>query len=1154
MDLSGLLPLLGLLSGYRQVIEQLGSPGLVTRVGSLAAAKPYLLASLQADIGKTLLVLESEAHQARRLHDDLASWSGRREHVLLFPGYHGLFYERAAADPGTSQQRLVALAALAGAEPRVAPMVVIADARSAMQQFASPEALLGRRFVLRRGSALRPRDLLERLVEIGYEAVTTVVEVGSFAKRGGIVDIFSPAADQPLRVEFLGDEIESLRPFDPLTQRSQGQLEQAQIAPPRELAPALAGQVARVLAEVDLSGVAQEVADRWREDRDALARGTLSPFLEPYVAYAGSASLLDYCGPEVLLVVDEPEQLHSTVLALAEQAEALKTDLMRQGQLPGNLTRPYFAWDELGRRLSRRRRLELAAPDPGEEADGGAAELPFKPLGGYGGRLKQALADCREMAQRGERVLITSHQADRLCELLADAEIFVAPQAGVASVPPAGSLTVVRDTLLQGWRCHPLGLSVISDAEIFGWAKPRPVSRRRAAVPATLVSELQPGDYAVHVDHGVGRYQGITRLAVDDAARDYLVLEYAAGDRMYVPTEQADRVTKFHGPGEEAPTLHRLGTAEWTRAREKVKAAARDIAKELLEIYSARQVLPGRSFSPDSPWQAEMEAAFPYIETTDQLEAVAEVKRDMENPQPMDRLICGDVGYGKTEVALRAAFKAVTDGCQVAVLVPTTVLAQQHYATFGERLQAFPVKVEMLSRFRSPKEQKQVLAGLAAGSVDVVIGTHRLLQKDIVFKNLGLLVIDEEHRFGVTHKERLKRLRKEVDVLTLSATPIPRTMHMSLAGVRDMSTIATPPEERLPIKTYLGPYKDSLVREAVLREMDRGGQVFFVHSRVQGIDDLAQRLGRLVPEAQVRVAHGQMREEQLEKAMLAFVAGDFDILVCTTIIESGLDIPNANTIIVNQADRFGLAQLYQLRGRVGRSANRAYAYLLYGQGGRLTPVAEKRLRTIFEATDLGAGFQIALRDLEIRGAGNLLGTEQHGHIAAVGFDLYCRLLAEAVEELRGLTPTVPKVPAVSVDLPLSAYLPPDFVADDATRLNLYQRLAAVKSEEEAGNLALEIQDRFGPPPPEALSLLYLVQLKATAARAGLKSISLEDDNIVLRLGPAARIDRAAVLSKHGRFAHVSPHQIRLDRRRLGGRWRGELQALVELCAGEKALA
>ncbi|MHB1131310.1 MAG: transcription-repair coupling factor [Chloroflexota bacterium] len=1142
MNLSGLLLLADRMPGFRALVTRVGAGQDPARARLSQAAKPYLLGSLGAVLGRPLLVLTAEPRQARRLYDDLLSWTGQAERLSLFPGYHGLFYERAVADPGTSQQRLQVLAALAGESDVEQPVLVIADARSVMQRLAPPEALLRRRFTIRRGEVLRPDHFAARLLALGFEPVTTVIEVGSFARRGGIVDVFSPSLDQPLRVEFFGDEVESLRLFDPMTQRSQTQLDDALVSPPRELTPEVAASLANVLASADLSRVSPEVAERWQEDRDALQRGALSPLLEPYLAYAGTASLLDFCGPRVVVVVDELEQLAASVEALVEQAESLRVELQDQGQLPGSLPRPYFSWGELAASLDQRTRCELQSDEDEDGPD--VLALPFKPVGGYGGKIKQALADSRAWAQTGDRVLITSQQADRLGELLAEVDVHAAPVEAIAAPPPAGSITVARGTVLQGWRCRPLALTVISDAELFGWAKPRPAARRRVAAPVSLLSELSEGDYVVHVDHGVGRYQGIQRLQPDGNARDYLVLEYASGDRMFVPVEQADRVGKYHGAGEDAPVLHRLGTAEWTRAKERVKNAARDIAKELLEIYSAREVLPGYAFGPDTPWQAEMEGSFPYIETADQLQAVNEVKRDMESARPMDRLISGDVGYGKTEVALRAAFKAVNEGRQVAVLVPTTILAQQHYSTYKERLEAFPMTVEVLSRFRTPKEQKSVLAGLGAGTVDIVIGTHRLLQKDVAFKDLGLLVIDEEHRFGVTHKEKLKRLRREVDVLTLSATPIPRTMHMSLVGVRDMSTIATPPEERLPIKTHLGPYKDSVVRDAILRELDRGGQVFFVHHRVQGIEEVARRLERLVPEARVQVAHGQMQEGALENVMLAFAAGEFEVLVCTTIIESGLDIPNANTIIINNADRFGLAQLYQLRGRVGRSTNRAYAYLLHNRVGRLSPVAEQRLRTIFEATDLGAGFQVALRDLEIRGAGNLLGAEQHGHIATVGFDLYCRLLGDAVEELRGEATTVPRVPQVSIDLPLTAYLAPDYIADESTRLNLYQRLAAVRTEEEAGALTLEIQDRFGPPPKEVLNLLYLVQLKAIAARAGIQSIGAEDGHLVLRLGPAAQPNRPALLKRHGRYLQMSPNQLRLDRRRLGEGWQAELQAVV----------
>ncbi|MDA8218228.1 MAG: transcription-repair coupling factor, partial [Dehalococcoidales bacterium] len=1032
------------------------------------------------------------------------------------------------------------------------PSLVVADLRSAMHRLLAPEELLGRRFMIRRNDVLGLQRFTERLVALGYEPATMVVEPGQFARRGGIVDVYSPSADLPIRVEFFGEQVDSIRLFDPVTQRSESQSGAVTIAAPRQLGPRLARDLASVLSTLDLGGLSPEAADRWAKDREALSRGDVSSSLEPYTSYAAGSSLLDYLGPDGLLIPDEPSLLARSAEALAEEAEVVYEELAARGEMPRGLPRPYLSRPDLADRILARRRLSLVT----EEQDGElrAEGLPFLPAALWGGRLAAALRDCEDQVAKGRRVVVTSRQADRISEMLREEDIFVSPQESLSGVPAAGSLTVVRGTVAEGWWLEAPALTVLGDAELFGVAKPRPVARRRAGVPISLLSDLVPGDLVVHVDHGIGRYQGLTKMAVDGVERDYLVLEYAAGDRMFVPTDQADRVTKYRGAGEEEPVLSRLGTAEWTRAKEKVKSSARDIAKDLLEIYSARQLAPGHSYQADTPWQAELETSFPYPETADQLQASAEVKADMESPRPMDRLICGDVGYGKTEVALRAAFKAVMDGMQVAVLVPTTVLAQQHYATFRERLQAFPVRVEVLSRFRSPRQQLQVLEGLREGSVDICIGTHRLLQKDVSFKRLGLLVIDEEHRFGVVHKEKLKRLRREVDVITLSATPIPRTLYMSLAGVRDMSTIATPPEERLPIKTYLGEYGDSTVRQAILRELDRGGQVFFVHNRVQGIEEVARRVANLVPEAKVGVAHGQMPEDRLERTMLDFAEGKYDILVCTTIIESGLDIPNANTILINQAERFGLAQLYQLRGRVGRSANRAYAYLLFGKGRRLTPIAEKRLRTIFEASDLGAGFQIALRDLEIRGAGNLLGAEQHGHIAAVGFDLYSRLLAEAVEEMRGQVPAERQVQPVTVDLPLAAYVPVEYVTDDATRLNIYQRLAAAQTEEEVGRLGLEMRDRFGPPPEEAVNLLFLVQLKCGAGRGGVQAIFADGNYLVVRLDQSARVDRAALVQRLGRKVEFTTSQIRLDRRRMGEGWQSTIQEVVESLASSPAAA
>jgi transcription-repair coupling factor (superfamily II helicase) len=661
---------------------------------------------------------------------------------------------------------------------------------------------------------------------------------------------------------------------------------------------------------------------------------------------------------------------------------------------------------------------------------------------------------------------------------------------------------------------------------------------------------LTPGDYIVHIEHGIAKFAGLTKMLNDGIEREYLVLEYAAGDRLYVPTDQVDCVSRYVGAGDRPPTLSRLGTQEWARTKQRIKESVANIARELLNLYAAREIIPGFAFSPDNLWQQELESSFPYMETLGQLEAVLAVKGDMEKPKPMDRLVCGDVGYGKTEVALRAAFKSVMDGKQVALLVPTTVLAQQHFATFCERLQAFPIRVEMLSRFCTEKEQASIIEGLAAGTVDICIGTHRLLQRDVVFKDLGLMIIDEEQRFGVIHKEHFKKLRREIDTLTLSATPIPRTLHMSLAGIRDMSTIETPPEERLPIKTYVGAYDERPIREAILRELERNGQVFFVHNRVHSIAMVANRLSGLVPEGRICIAHGQMPEEELESVMTEFVNHRSDILVTTTIIESGLDMPNVNTLIVDQADKLGLTQLYQLRGRVGRGSNNAYAYFFLDRGKQLTPEARKRLKTISEATELGAGFAVAMKDLEIRGAGNLLGVEQSGYIAAVGFDLYCRLLAEAVEDLKqgqavekGRKILQPPVP--SVVLPLTAYIPEEYIFDLSTRLDFYQRLVAAKRAQEIEGIAVELSDRFGHIPQPVKNLLYIVEIKQLAIAAMVTSISTEDRQVVLHFDGTREINRLSLTQDFGYGVKVGSSRIKLDIKLLGNNWQDVLTKVLQ---------
>ena len=731
------------------------------------------------------------------------------------------------------------------------------------------------------------------------------------------------------------------------------------------------------------------------------------------------------------------------------------------------------------------------------------------------------------------------------------------PVESLPEPPAERTLTLVQGTLDAGWVLWSApgvsSLHLFTDAEIFGWSKPRPRRLRRKSVhPEVFFADLNPGDYVVHVDFGIGQFQGLIKATMDGAEREYLRVDYAGQDALYVPIHHADRLSRYVGSTERPPPIHRLGTADWARVKERAKKAALDIAKDLLVLYSARQVVPGHAFSPDSEWQVELEASFPYIETDDQLRSIAEVKVDMEKPTPMDRLVCGDVGYGKTEVALRAAFKAVIDGKQVAVLVPTTVLAQQHLTTFRRRLAAFPVQVEMLSRFRTLKEQGQVVDDLAAGKVDVVVGTHRLLSRDVQFKDLGLLVIDEEQRFGVTHKERLKQMRTEVDVLTMTATPIPRTLYMSLVGARDMSTIDTPPEERLPIKTHVGEYDETLIRMAILRELDRGGQVFFVHNRVRGIRQVRQRLEQLVPEATYAVGHGQMPERELEQVMMDFAEGNVDVLVCTTIIESGLDIPNANTLIVNRADRFGLAQLYQLRGRVGRGANRAYAYFLHGR--RMTDTAHQRLEAILEASDLGAGFSVAMRDLEIRGAGEILGARQQGHIASVGFDLYSRMLAQAVNELKGQSPrmltdevrayTLPLEQSVQITLPLNVSLPQEYIADEALRLQLYRRLSGLIALDEIEAIENELKDRFGPLPETAQNLLYQLRLKVVAIHAQVEAIVAEHRELVIRSEALEQVDREALQRALGERIAVRRREVRLP---LGAEkvWKAELSRTLE---------
>ena len=1146
MNLTGLLPLIEGMPGYQSLGKGLQSAQGEVKVVVLDAAKPYLLACLYHLLGSSMLVITARPEKARQLYDDMTVWCSCDDLVHLFPEPDALPYERISSDPYTVKQRLKVLSSLSDTDKS---HLVIASAHAAVRKTMPARVFNSSCQIIRKGMKLDLEKTLHNWIRLGYELDAKVELPGTVSRRGGIIDIYPPHNELPARIELLGDEVESIRFFDPESQRSAQVVSEISIIPAREMIVP-ASDLSDALQQLDLSNLNAGARSRIEGDIDRLSQGQWFDGLDLYSSLGNDGALPDYFAPNTLVIIDEPDFIAAAMADLEAQAAELRQAQIDRGELPINFPLPYFTWPGLTDKLNRfHQRLSLE--QWGDSSQG--YTMDFGPAPNYSGRLPAFLKEARTMIESKRRVIIVSQQSTRLSELLEGEDILAFPITSIERLPSPGSVTLVQGSLSEGWTMDGSnGDILLTDVELFGFAKKRRMVPKRPVRSEAFLSDLAVGDYVVHIDHGVAKFAGLITLSVEKGEREYLVLEYAAGDKLYVPSDQVDRVTRYIGPGGYSPSLSRLGTQEWNRAKQRVKEAADLLAKELLELYSAREISPGFAFSPDTVWQQEFESSFPYVETPDQLEAVQQVKQDMERTRPMDRLVCGDVGYGKTEVALRAAFKAVMDGMQVAVLVPTTVLAQQHFTTFSQRLSPFPVKVELLSRFRSPKEQQGVIEGLARGSVDICIGTHRLLQKDVSFKNLGLVIIDEEQRFGVAHKERLKQLRKEVDVLTLSATPIPRTMHMALVGVRDMSTMETPPEERLPIKSYVAPYDERMIREAILRELERNGQVFFVHNRVQRIAWVARELEKLVPEARIGIAHGQMPEEALESVMLDFTQGKIDVLVCTTIIESGLDLPNVNTLIVDDADKFGLTQLYQLRGRVGRGSNRAYAYFFYDKGKQLTDAAEKRLRTIFEASELGAGFRIAMKDLEIRGAGNLLGPEQSGHIGAVGFELYNQMLAEAVQELReGTKPKIAPLPsATTVDLPLPALVPEEYVPDLSTRLSLYLRLAKVSLPGELDELEKELGDRFGPLPQEVKDLLYMVRVKLLGSMSGIESICSEDGQVVLSLGAAAKFDRPSLQRYFGGKLKIGTSQLRLG---MGTdkEWKEVLEQVLKVMAQAK---
>ncbi len=1205
VNLSGLTHLLADLPAYRRFLDELrsGQPDRAP-LALYGAARAFVVASLVQAVQRPALYVVARSEHARQVCDELQVWlphdgmAARADDPTAIPLYYfadpdSLPYERVAWSRETRQSRLGALSALAQRSSAGGPLLIVASARSLMQKTLPPRELRLALKTLRTGQMIDLQGTLTRWMGLGYRSDAVVEEVGQLSRRGGIVDIWPPNLPWPVRIELFGDEIDSLRHFDPATQRTlpdARNLAEVLVGPASEAMPRYGAAAQERLDALDRAPLHPPARYELDEQRRQLLEGTGFRGQEWYIPYLYSqpASLLDYLPSDALVLLDDGADLMVLATELEAQAGQTQRDLITGGDLPANPLPPHFSWLQLKEPLLARSPLMLGYGDlEGRTAPAGSPlARHFVPGPRFGGQVKQIVAEVEKQHQQSQRVVMVTRQAPRLADIFQEeAGRPLTVEEGIFAAPAPQAVHLVKGVLNEGWVLRGLegrtaspsedwqssgdtSLVLYSDAELFGWTKPsqRRVQRPRAMAPEAFFADVSPGDYVVHMEHGIGQFSGLVSMTMEDGGvREYLQIDYAMGDRLFVPVHQADRLSRYVGAGEQmAPILHRLGTADWERVKKQTQKAVDDIAGDLLHLYAAREAAEGHAFSVDGAWQMEMEAAFPYEETPDQLVAIEAVKHDMESSRPMDRLICGDVGYGKTEVALRSAFKAVMDGKQVAVLAPTTVLAQQHFQTFSRRLAAFPVSVEMLSRFRTPAQQAHVIDHLSKGAVDIVIGTHRLLSKDVSFKDLGLLIVDEEQRFGVTHKERIKQMRQTVDVLTLTATPIPRTLHMSMTGVRDLSTIETPPEERLPIQTTIGEYEETLIRQAILREIDRGGQVFFVHNRVRGITQIARRLEKLIPEATYGIAHGQMPERELERVMLAFAEGQFNVLVCTTIIESGLDIPNDNTIIINRADKFGLAQLYQLRGRVGRAAVRAYAYLLYERNQALTPIARERLTALQEASELGAGFRIAMRDLEIRGAGELLGRKQHGHIAAVGFDLYCRLLAKSVEEMKkgaageklqaaggggqatddaedemsgvqrpafgvqrseSVRYEDPLAPAVTLDLPMRAMIPEEYVAEQSLRLRLYRRIAGVTDTAAVDALAEEMVDRFGPLPEEVQNLLYQVRIKVLALAAGVTAIGRDSGQLVLKSDDLEHVDRQRLQARIGDAARVARRAV-----------------------------
>ena len=1099
MDL--LLQALQRLPEFRQLLDTANAGGAAAATGLAQINRAHIIAGLYRLGDRPLAVICQDDLAAKRLQSELKAFLGQEPPVL--PGRDLNLYDAAVVSRVWEQRRLRQLYDLGKGETRLQ----IFSWESMSLRTMAKGALFSSAFSLRLGAQIQVEELLARLVAMGYSRAPMVEGPGQFALRGGILDLYSPAEGQPVRAEFFGDELDTMGYFDPSTQRRTENVEAVMVLPVAETQPGLhPGGVPGLQRDLEALLARQKRRKNQNErlirtleqDLEKLGGGLSLPAADRYMALIAPemTTALDYVSQDALVVVCDQSGLHRAAKRQMEELGLQLDSLLETGSVAGELCDFVCQWEEFCSRLESRPVAYLdafaGAAYPQDRLPGQLLAFTAKQLPGYGGNLETAAADLAHYQKLEFSSLVlcgSRRRAELLQTMLSDRGLSSFLAFPLRSLPQPGQILLAEGNLPSGMEYPTMSLAVLTEGQLMARQTPKDkVAKSGATNRQKLASftDLSPGDLVVHEQYGIGRFEAMEQIRVDGVVKDYVKIAYQGSDTLYVPATQLDLISKYIGGGEDAPVkLNKIGSDAWQKTKTRARKAAKDMAGELIKLYAARKGQSGYAFSADSPWQQEFEDNFPYPETDDQLRCIGEIKGDMESPVPMDRLLCGDVGFGKTEVALRAVMKAVLDSKQVAILVPTTVLAQQHYQTVVSRFRGFPVNVDVLSRFRTAAQQKKTLQDLRAGTLDVVIGTHKLLQKSVQFKDLGLLVVDEEQRFGVSHKERLKEISKGVDVLTLSATPIPRTLNMALSGIRDMSTIEAPPADRYPVQTFVLEHNQGILDDAIRREVQRGGQVYYLYNRVETIDQCASAMKRRMPELSIAVAHGKMGEEALVDVMQSMADGEIQVLVCTTIIETGLDIPNANTLIIEHADRLGLSQLHQLRGRVGRSSRHAFAYFTYKPDKALTEVAEKRLTAIRDFAEFGSGFKIAMRDLEIRGAGNLLGAEQSGHMMSVGYDMYLKLLDEAVREEQGMQPAEPECTA---DLSITANIDKAYVERGEERMDLYRRMAAIRTQADADDLLDEIVDRYGEPPKGVLNLVDVALLRAVAQKAGICDI------------------------------------------------------------------